>query len=67
MLPIGFNVPPGNGDDPSGGCSPEPGRISAADDAAQIDPAVVRSWRRCIVRANPLADFRPQPVNPPRP
>jgi len=29
----------------------ETGRISA-DDAALIDPAVVRSWRRCIVRAN---------------
>ena len=39
------------------------GRIGA-EDAALIDPVVVRSWRRCVFRLNPLADFRPAPVNP---
>ena len=62
MLPTGFNVPPETVTR-IWRTFTETGRISA-DDAALIDPAVVRSWRRCIVRANPLADFRPQPVNP---
>lgn len=30
--------------------------------AARIDPAVVRSWQRCIYRFNPLARLRPSPV-----
>ena len=62
MLPTGFNVPPET-IRRIWRTFTETGRISA-DDAALIDPAVVRSWRRCIVRTNPLADFRPQPINP---
>ena len=62
MLPTGFNVPPETVTR-IWRTFTETGRISA-DDAALIDPAVVRSWRRCIVRTNPLADFRPQPINP---
>ncbi len=62
MLPTAFHIPP----DTIARVwrtFTETGRISA-EDAALIDPAVVRSWRRCVYRFNPLADFRPTVVNP---
>jgi len=40
----------------------ETGRISA-EDVSMMDPAVVRSWRRCVYRFNPLADARPTPIS----
>ena len=62
MLPTGFKVPTDT-ITRIWRTFTETGRIGA-EDAALIDPAVVRSWRRCIVRANPLAEFRPSPINP---
>jgi len=62
MLPTGFHVPPDT-ITRIWRTFTETGRIGA-DDAALLDPAVLRSWRRCIFRANPLADFRPSPINP---
>lgn len=38
------------------------GRLDAADEA-RIDPAVMRSWRRCVYRFNPLAESRPAPIS----
>jgi len=40
----------------------ETGRIGA-EDSALLDPAVLRSWRRCVYRFNPLAELRPAPVS----
>lgn len=62
MLPTGFKVPQET-ITRIWRTFTETGRIGA-EDAALVDPAVVRSWRRCIVRANPLAEFRPAPINP---
>ncbi|MCA9866062.1 MAG: PTS-dependent dihydroxyacetone kinase operon transcriptional regulator DhaR [Anaerolineae bacterium] len=39
----------------------ETGRLDAIA-AAQIDPAVVRSWRRCVYRFNPLVRPRLMPI-----
>ena len=58
MLPTGFKVPTDT-ITRIWRTFTETGRIGA-EDAALIDPAVVRSWRRCIGRANPLAEFRPR-------
>lgn len=40
----------------------ETGRLDAIE-AARIDPAIVRSWRRCVNRFNPLARPRVAPIN----
>lgn len=40
----------------------ETGRLGAIE-AARMDPAVVRSWRRCVFRFNPLARPRPAPIS----
>ncbi len=37
------------------------GRLGPIE-AARMDPAVVRSWRRCVFRFNPLAQLRPTPT-----
>ena len=39
------------------------GRLDAIE-AARMDPAVVRSWRRCVNRFNPLVRPRVAPINP---
>ena len=62
MLPTAFHIPP----DTIARVwrtFTETGRISA-EDAALIDPAVVRSWRRSVYRINPQADIRPTVVTP---
>ena len=40
----------------------ETGRLDAIE-AARMDPAIVRSWRRCVNRFNPLARPRVAPIN----
>lgn len=40
----------------------ETGRLDAIE-ASRMDPAVVRSWRRCVFRFNPLARPRPAPIS----
>jgi transcriptional activator for dhaKLM operon len=39
----------------------EMGKISTAD-AERLDPAVLQSWRRCIVRLHPLSHVIPGPI-----
>ncbi len=38
------------------------GRLGAIE-AARMDPAIVRSWRRCVYRFNPTAHPRPAPIS----
>jgi len=40
----------------------ETGRLNAIE-AARMDPAIVRSWRRCVNRFNPLTRPRVAPIN----
>jgi transcriptional activator for dhaKLM operon len=40
----------------------ETGRLDAIE-ASRMDPAVVRSWRRCVFRFNPRARPRPAPIS----
>lgn len=41
----------------------ETGRLDAFE-AARMDPAIVRSWRRCVYRFNPLVRPRTSPIGP---
>ena len=41
----------------------ETGRLDAIE-AARMDPAIVRSWRRCVNRFNPLVRPRVAPISP---
>ena len=60
MLPTGFGVSHETIERIWHGFT-ETGRISA-EDATLMDPAVVRSWRRCVYRFNPLSAARPAPI-----
>ena len=40
----------------------ETGRLDAIE-AARMDPAIVRSWRRCVYRFNPRLRPRPSPIS----
>jgi transcriptional activator for dhaKLM operon len=40
----------------------ETGRLDAIE-AARMDPAIVRSWRRCVYRFDPSARPRPTPIS----
>ena len=61
MLPTGFSVSHETIERIWRGFT-ETGRISA-EDVSLMDPAVVRSWRRCVYRFNPSADARPTPIS----
>ena len=62
MLPTSFNIPHET-IERIWQAFTETGRISA-EDALLMDPAVVRSWRRCVYRFNPIANSRPSPISP---